>query len=64
MDDAGGRRGGLAGLDLAALGIPTLEEIATRYAERSGVPVAGQLDWYFAYNLFRLAGIVQGIKNG
>src|SRR5690242_21520487 len=26
------------------------------------VPVAGQLDWYFAYNLFRLAGIVQGIK--
>ena len=26
------------------------------------MPVAGQLDWYFAYNLFRLAGIVQGIK--
>jgi aminoglycoside phosphotransferase (APT) family kinase protein len=24
--------------------------------------VAAQLDWYFAYNLFRLAGIVQGIK--
>ena len=24
--------------------------------------VAGKLDWYFAYNLFRLAGIVQGIK--
>jgi aminoglycoside phosphotransferase (APT) family kinase protein len=24
--------------------------------------VAGQLDWYFAYNLVRLAGIVQGIK--
>jgi aminoglycoside phosphotransferase (APT) family kinase protein len=53
---------GLAGLDLGALGIPTLEEAAARYAERSGVPVAGQLDWYFAYNLFRLAGIVQGIK--
>jgi aminoglycoside phosphotransferase (APT) family kinase protein len=53
---------GLAGLDLAALGIPTLEETVRRYSERSGVPVAGQLDWYFAYNLFRLAGIVQGIK--
>jgi aminoglycoside phosphotransferase (APT) family kinase protein len=52
----------LAGLDLAALGIPTLEEIVERYSVRSGVPVAGQLDWYFAYNLFRLAGIVQGIK--
>jgi aminoglycoside phosphotransferase (APT) family kinase protein len=53
---------GLAGLDLAALGIPALEETVRRYSERSGVPVAGQLDWYFAYNLFRLAGIVQGIK--
>jgi aminoglycoside phosphotransferase (APT) family kinase protein len=53
---------GLAGLELLALGIPTLEEIATRYAKRSGVPVAAKLDWYFAYNLFRLTGIVQGIK--
>jgi len=53
---------GLAGLDLPALGIPTLEEIVKRYSERSGVPVAEKLDWYFAYNLFRLAGIVQGIK--
>ncbi|HEY7005999.1 MAG TPA: phosphotransferase family protein [Sphingomicrobium sp.] len=53
---------GLAGLDLPALGIPTLAEIVKRYSERSGVPVAGALDWYFAYNLFRLAGIVQGIK--
>ena len=24
--------------------------------------MANRLDWYFAYNLFRLAGIVQGIK--
>ena len=53
---------GLAGLDLPALGIPTLDEIVARYAERSRVPVADKLDWYFAYNLFRLAGIVQGIK--
>lgn len=53
---------GLAGLDLDALGIPSLESIAERYSARSGVAVAGRLDWYFAYNLFRLAGIVQGIK--
>jgi aminoglycoside phosphotransferase (APT) family kinase protein len=53
---------GLSGLDLQALGIPSLDEIAQRYAERSGVPIAARLDWYFAYNLFRLAGIVQGIK--
>jgi aminoglycoside phosphotransferase (APT) family kinase protein len=53
---------GLGGLDLAALGIPSLDEIAQRYSDRSGVPVGARLDWYFAYNLFRLAGIVQGIK--
>jgi aminoglycoside phosphotransferase (APT) family kinase protein len=53
---------GLGGLDHFALGIPTLKEIAERYSEHSGVPVAEKLDWYFAYNLFRLAGIVQGIK--
>ena len=53
---------GLAGLDLATLGIPTLEEISERYSARTGIPIKGRLDWYFAYNLFRLAGIVQGIK--
>jgi len=53
---------GLAGLDLPTLGIPTLDEVVKRYSERSGVPVVNKLDWYFAYNLFRLAGIVQGIK--
>lgn len=53
---------GLAGLDLQQLGIPSLEEIVGRYSERAGVAVADKLDWYFAYNLFRLAGIVQGIK--
>lgn len=53
---------GLVGLDLKALGIPTLDEIVVRYSGVSGVPVAEKLDWYFAYNLFRLAGIVQGIK--
>jgi aminoglycoside phosphotransferase (APT) family kinase protein len=53
---------GLGGLELAALGIPSLEDIVQRYSERSGVAVEANLNWYFAYNLFRLAGIVQGIK--
>ena len=52
----------LVKLDLEALGIPSLDEIVERYSARAGVPVADKLDWYFAYNLFRLAGIVQGIK--
>lgn len=53
---------GLQGLDLPALGIPSLSEVVERYSKRAGVSVADRLDWYFAYNLFRLAGIVQGIK--
>lgn len=54
-------RSGLLGLDLKALGIPTVEEAVELYCRltnRAGVP---NLDWYFSYNLFRLAGIVQGI---
>lgn len=53
---------GLAGLDLPKLGIPMLEAIVERYSERTGLPISANLDWYFAYNLFRLAAIVQGIK--
>ncbi|MEP2234540.1 MAG: phosphotransferase family protein [Alteripontixanthobacter sp.] len=54
-------RAGIAGLDHAALGIPTKQEAVERYVERTGFPVP-PMDWYFAYNLFRLAGIMQGIK--
>ena len=53
---------GLAGLDLRRSAFRRWRRSSARYSERSGVPVAGKLDWYFAYNLFRLAGIVQGIK--
>ncbi|WP_108788492.1 phosphotransferase [Erythrobacter sp. Alg231-14] len=54
-------RAGLMGLDLETLGIPTVEEAVERYVARTGYPVP-PMDWYFAYNLFRLAGIMQGIK--
>lgn len=59
---ANGRRAQLLGLDLEALGIPDLEEITQQYCaltKRDSVP---DFNWYFAFNLFRLAGIVQGIK--
>jgi aminoglycoside phosphotransferase (APT) family kinase protein len=55
-------RSGLLGLDLAALNIPTLEQAAARYCEKTGRDGIPDLNWYFAYNMFRLAGIVQGIK--
>lgn len=54
-------RNGLAGLDLEALGIPTIKETIARYAARTGTPPLTNLDWLMAYNLFRLAAICQGI---
>ncbi len=56
---------GIGGLDHAALGIPVESEYIRRYCERSGrgTPASLKTDWnfYLAYNLFRLAAIVQGI---
>lgn len=54
-------RNGLAGADLEALGIPSVEETVERYADKAGVGRPGNLDWLYAYNLFRLAAICQGI---
>lgn len=59
MPSAEGR--GIGGKDLAELGIPTSEEIVARYCQLTGRDGVPELDWYFSYNLFRLAGIVQGI---
>ncbi|HZF81549.1 MAG TPA: phosphotransferase [Rubrivivax sp.] len=56
---------GIGGLDLAALGIPSEREYVDRYCARVGRGSADALmtDWnfYLAYNLFRLASIMQGI---
>ena len=54
-------RSGLAGLDLPALGVPSLEEASALYCGLTGRDGVPNLDWYFAYNLFRLTGILQGI---
>jgi len=56
---------GIGGLDHAALGIPSERDYVRRYCERTGRgnPDAVMADWnfYLAYNLFRAAGIAQGI---
>jgi aminoglycoside phosphotransferase (APT) family kinase protein len=51
----------LGGLHLEALGIPTLDEAVALYCAHTGRDGIAELDWYFAYNAFRLAGILQGI---
>jgi aminoglycoside phosphotransferase (APT) family kinase protein len=44
-----------------AEGVPTIEEVVADYCQRTGRDGLPELDWYFSYNLFRLAGICQGI---
>ena len=59
----GGIFRGLGGFDLPALGIPTEEQYVAAYCRRTGRPPIEPRHWDFAlaYNLFRLAAILQGI---
>ena len=56
---------GIGRLDIVSLGIPDEKAYVRRYCERTGRadPDAVMADWnfYMAYNLFRMAGILQGI---
>jgi aminoglycoside phosphotransferase (APT) family kinase protein len=56
---------GIGGVDLASLGIPSESENIHRYCDRTGLatPADLKVDWnfYLAYNLFRMAAILQGI---
>jgi len=51
----------LVSADLGALGIPTMEQYVKMYCERTGRSETPNMDYYAAYNFFRLAGILQGI---
>jgi acyl-CoA dehydrogenase len=52
---------GIGGLDLAALGIPDEAHYLKQYSETTGLDGAEHWDFYLAYNLFRMAAILQGI---
>ncbi len=56
---------GIGGIDLASLGIPSETENIHRYCDRTGLATPADLktDWnfYLAYNMFRIAAILQGI---
>jgi aminoglycoside phosphotransferase (APT) family kinase protein len=51
----------LVGHDLAALGIPSMDDYVERYRRRTGFDPRPHLPVYLAYNFFRLAAILQGI---
>ena len=52
---------GLGGLDLDAIGIPNEQAYVQAYERRTGMTVGGHWDFSLAYNLFRLAAILQGV---
>jgi aminoglycoside phosphotransferase (APT) family kinase protein len=52
---------GIGGLDHAALGIPHEADYVRRYCERTGRSGIAHWNFYLAYNLFRIAAILQGV---
>jgi len=52
---------GIAGLDWAALGLPDEAAYVARYCARTGFAIEGDWNFYLAYNMFRIAAILQGI---
>jgi aminoglycoside phosphotransferase (APT) family kinase protein len=51
----------LAGADLEALGIPSVEEYVAAYCRRTGRARVDHLEFYVVFALFRSAAIMQGI---
>jgi aminoglycoside phosphotransferase (APT) family kinase protein len=58
---ADGSSSGLAGLDPAALGIPSETEYVNKYCERMGIDRIANWSFYMAFSFFRLAAICQGV---
>ena len=50
-----------AGLDLPRLGIPSEADYVRAYCARTGRVAIAHWNFYIAFNLFRLAAILQGI---
>jgi len=53
---------GLLGRDLASLGIPSEGDYVAAYCTRTGRVGIEDLDFYVAFNLFRFAAILHGIR--
>lgn len=53
---------GLAGADIARLGLPTEADYLATYCRRRGLDAMPGYDFYIAFNFFRLAAIFHGIK--
>ncbi len=52
---------GLVGADLEGLNIPTEDEFVAHYCKHAGLAGIDNWTFYLAYNMFRSAGIIQGV---
>jgi aminoglycoside phosphotransferase (APT) family kinase protein len=52
---------GLAGADFAALNLPTEDEFVAEYCKHAGRSGIDNWHFYLIYNMFRSAGIIQGV---
>ncbi|WP_354683293.1 phosphotransferase [Cupriavidus necator] len=52
---------GMAGANPASLGIPDEAAYRRAYEQRTGRRIAGDWNFYLAFSMFRIAGILQGI---
>lgn len=55
-------RHNLGGIDFAATGIPALDEVVEIYCEQTRRNRAPDLRWHFAFTMFRMVSILQGVK--
>jgi aminoglycoside phosphotransferase (APT) family kinase protein len=54
--------GGFKGRDVKALSIPSEAEYVSAYCRRTGREGIANLNFYIAFNMFRFAAILHGIK--
>ncbi|MEM6938733.1 MAG: phosphotransferase family protein [Pseudomonadota bacterium] len=52
---------GMAGLDRAALGLPSDQAFIEAYCARRGLPGIDHFGYYLSFCFFRMAGIIQGV---
>ncbi len=58
---AGPEGRGMAGLDRAALGLPSDEEFIAQYCKRRGLSGVDNFGYFLGFNFFRMAAIIQGV---
>jgi aminoglycoside phosphotransferase (APT) family kinase protein len=60
-DPERGSMSSLVGLDLAALGIPAMQDYITTYCRRAGIDHLNDATFYLAYAQYRVAAMIQGV---